>query len=288
MAQTKKEVKKTKKGNTTSVTSTTKKNGNTHVITKTIVIDSDKPGNDGVHPDDVGNEEHINKMMKEAMEGIDWQNIGNNVNVAVAGVDWDKIGKEVSVAVNGVNWDDMSKDISVAMAGVNWDEIKKELADADIELKNIDWDEIHKELKEAGKELNDPKLKKQIMIDMQNAKKDHATAIIDMRRAKADMEDAKKEMEADIKLMHSNCGPGNTKSFSYNSTDFDEMLDKMDRDGLLDRNEKFNVKRNEDGLYINGKKQPASVAQKYSDYMGDEGTVSIAGSKGNLNINVNK
>lgn len=282
IAQTKKVVTKDKKGNTTKVTSTSKKNkkGDVVVSRSVIIEKSNKDNTDGVHPDDVGNEEHIGKLIKEAMDEVDWNSIGNTANVAIAGMNWDQVGKDIAVAVNGADQNKMCKEVTVALDGIDWMDISKEIAKAGKELKEVDWNEVQVKIDEA---MNDPQIKKELKLAMADARNASANARVHVINARADMEDARREMEKERK----NARNSSSYSYSYSSGDYDKMLDDMQEDGLLNRDKSFSVKKAKGELYINGRKQPASVLEKYNDYIGDADEVNIQGSKGNLNVNVN-
>ena len=290
LAQTKKVTTKDKKGNKTTVTSSNKTNKKGTVITRSVVIETKDEDSDGVHPNDVGNAEHVDKMVKEAMADVDWNGISKNVQVAIGDVDWDKIGKDVHVAIAGVDWDKMGNEVAVAVNGVDWNEMSKEMRKAGKELECVDWNDIQVKIDKA---MNDPDLKRKIDIELENARNAHGTArvrVIDARKemeqARAEMEEARQDMERDRKKMHRN-SRSKSYSYSYNSGDYDEMLDRMESDGLLDRDKSFSVKKEDGELFINGKKQSASVLEKYDQYLGDADQVNIKGSKGNLNVNVN-
>ena len=70
------------------------------------------------------------------------------------------------------------------------------------------------------------------------------------------------------------------------SPDFDAMLKKMEKDGLINRSEHFRLEKDGNDLYINGKKQPESVYSKYRSYL-KANSVVIKGSKGSLSISIN-
>ena len=157
LAQTKKVTTKDKKGNKTTVTSSNKTNKKGTVITRSVVIETKDEDSDGVHPNDVGNAEHVDKMVKEAMADVDWNGISKNVQVAIGDVDWDKIGKDVHVAIAGVDWDKMGNEVAVAVNGVDWNEISKEMRKAGKELECVDWNDIQVKIDKA---MNDPDLKR--------------------------------------------------------------------------------------------------------------------------------
>ncbi len=66
----------------------------------------------------------------------------------------------------------------------------------------------------------------------------------------------------------------------------ENMLDQMEADGLINRNKKFAVSKEDDELYINGEKQSDELAKKYNKYMKGK-SVSVSGHKNSLSISIN-
>ena len=64
----------------------------------------------------------------------------------------------------------------------------------------------------------------------------------------------------------------------YN-TDFNAMLDEMAKDGLIDRDD-YKIKKEGGELYIDGKRQPETVYQKYRHYLREK-NMTLKG-KGNV------
>lgn len=137
---------------------------------------------------------------------------------------------------------------------------------------------------EAGKQLDIDKLKKEISIEIRK----------EMENSKAEMEKARKEIEKSKKIIASASSAAHARAksgativeVSSSSNDVEDMLDKMQKDGLIDRSTKFRIEKKGDELYINGNKQSKQVLEKYSNYLNGK-EVTVKGGKGNLNININ-
>lgn len=69
----------------------------------------------------------------------------------------------------------------------------------------------------------------------------------------------------------------------FNNTNYQQALRMMEADQLIDRSKKFEVKRKNGELYINGKQQPEEVRKRYEQYLGHD-DVSIKGNKKSLTI----
>jgi bla regulator protein blaR1 len=216
-------------------------------------------------------------------------------------VDADKIANEVTIAMS-----DISKEVAEAMAGVQ----KK--------MKEIDWDkifnEINKGIANVNKELNDPKVRKQVRKELQGSKEA-------MEEAKQQIKEQMETLKEELAKEKSNNTHSYSHSYSYGHSsapmpsmppmppmaasapmppippmppmpnyvsskyDYESMLKKMERDGLIDRSESYSVKKEKGELYINGERQPESVYNKYRPYLKSR-LVSIKGHNDNLKITV--
>jgi beta-lactamase regulating signal transducer with metallopeptidase domain len=189
-------------------------------------------------------------------------------------------------------------------------DLGKEMENVHIELDNIDFDQIQADLKSAMEELKNElhleNLGEDIKIEINKsitearkaqAKRDMAMAKRDMKMAKRDMAIAERDRiqaerdhetaEADaITAEHDRARAiADSKKNHADTDDIETMLAKMEKDGLLARNQKFRIEKEGNNLTINGKPQPASVLQKYAPWLrGDE--ITIKGSKGNLSVSI--
>ncbi|GAA4460362.1 hypothetical protein GCM10023093_02860 [Nemorincola caseinilytica] len=222
-----------------------------------------------------------------------------NVNVKVLVDDDDnKHGHARVVTVNDVGdcceGKKKCKKIVMASGGrgansivLNLDDLGKELENVHVELENIDWDQIQAELKSAmaelKNELNMEDLGEDIRVEVKKAMADARRAQAEARREMADSRQMAAEARAEA--AHARAMARNGRLHS-DTNDIETMLNKMQKDGLIDRNEKFKIEKENNELYINGQKQSGKVYEKYSRYMeGKE--VTIKGGKGSLNININ-
>jgi len=167
-------------------------------------------------------------------------------------------------------------------AGFDKAELEEELANAKKEMSKVDWDEVRAEishaLAEVEKELDVEKLTREIKIEIKN----------ELDKSKAELERAKRKIEKSRKEIVVARASAKSADIEINSgtDDVETMLSKMEKDGLINRNEKFRIEKENDELLINGKKQPDQVYSKYRSYLNGKSVI-IKGGKGNLNININ-
>jgi len=165
--------------------------------------------------------------MEKIMKDIDMEKIMKDVNNSIKSVDLDKILGDVKSSMKEIDWDKHSAEINDALK-----EARGELEKAKIEIKDIDMKEISKEIEKAKLEIEKSKaeIKK---IDMNKV----------MEEAKKGIAEGKEELKQ-IKT----------------------MFNEMEKDGLINTKEGFSIEYKGEDLYINGKKQPENVADKYRKY----------------------
>jgi len=234
-----------------------------------------------VNIDSNGNKTEVvkksNKPLKEKAIDED-DDVDVNINID----DDNKPGaKTHSYSYSNSDGDDLSKAIQEiittatkttadAIASIDFKEIDKELDKAQKEAKDVDWDkvraEIRKSLIDANQELIDAKTDKD--IEEVIAKK-HMWHKVDSLERHDDATASAGDDEA------------NTGNINYES-----MLGKMEKEGLIDRSKSYKIVKENGMLYINGKQQPADIYNKYKHYLkGNQ--ITIKGHKGSLNISVN-
>ncbi len=203
-----------------------------------------------------GIEVQISKQLKEAISKIDVEKMGKDIEEQMKKVDADNIKTDVNNSIREaqeelkkIDYEKMREDIEEQMKKIDVDKIKtdvnKSIQQAHDQLKQIDMQQLHNEMLELQQNFNSDKFKKQI----EDAMKD----------AKQSMEKAKRELQ-DIK----------------------EFTDQLEKDGLIDKKKGYTIEWKKEGdLYINGKKQPREVSDKYSRYYKKDGyKIEMSGDNG--------
>lgn len=250
-----------KQDTTTTTTTTTKSTTKVKIIT----IDSN------------GNKKVTDKVIHNDGDG----------DVAVSYSD-DNFSVDVDHAMKAIA--EASKEIAEAFANSDsrkmdkeMERARREIADARKEVDAVDWDEIrdaiNKGLAEADRQLNDPKLREQIDYEIKQGLKEGERALAE----------AKKHITThNISMSISGNGDEQvTASAGANGlTDYNEMLDKMEDEGLINRRRGFSISKKNHTLVINGERQPDDVYDRYRAYLHAK-KIAISGSKHNLSISVN-
>jgi len=194
---------------------------------------------------------------------------------------------------------------------VDWDQVKAEIVDAFKELdRELNLDALAKEINvEIRRELeNSKRALKEASVQAEKHRKDNERAKADMQRnlenSKRALKEASAEVDRHIKgrenaeandrirkqmiMEKRGAQPANDDADLEiaQGPDMREMLNRMDKAGLIDKHGKFRIEKSGGELFINGVKQPASVLQQYTRYLSAD-EVKIKGSKGDLSIYIN-
>jgi uncharacterized protein (DUF885 family) len=166
--------------------------------------------------------------------------------------DLDKIDLEMKKAMKEMERVDMNK-------------LKREMEES---LKKVDWEKMQREIKESLKELETeiPKMKKRMEEDLS----------VEMERAAREMEKTQREIESTRENLKKELGQSlketmmnMDKALENAKTELKElkkMTGEMEKDGLIKKGENAKIKFKDGELYINNKKQPQEVSEKYKRY----------------------
>lgn len=151
----------------------------------------------------------------------------------------------------------MNKELQAAMdeiKNINFDKINEEVKTA---LKEVDWDGVNADIRHAGREV-EKELKKinkeSIRAEVEAAKASSLmngdliknSVALGLKAAKLGIDKAKKELEQ-----------------------LKEFTDELEKDKLINKNERFRIEIKDHEMFINGKKQSKEVNDKYRKYFKD-------------------
>ncbi len=209
-----------------------------------------------------------------ALASIDFDKLGREMDQA--GKEMDEAGKEMA----RIDFDKMNKELAASqkkLARIDFKKINKEMEAAGKEIDAIDWDRISKDIAQATKELSDPKMQKEISVEIRK----------EMEKTKDALEDTKRQIRQQRREMSLEAR-ANTEDHDTHAgnNDLETMLRKMDHDGLIDRSGNYKIEKEDGELYINGDKQPSEVYNKYHRYLKDR-SVNIKGHNGTIKVKMN-
>jgi hypothetical protein len=193
----------------------------------------------------------MKQQIDEAVKQIDAKKIQEQIQKAMQEVDLAKMKTELQQNLDKVELQDVKEEIAKAMKEIDAEKIKN---DINVSIAKIDMDKIKMELDKVKDidfkqmEENIKKMKPEIEKSLQNAKEG--------------IEKAKKEMLEDKKF-----------------------IDELSSDGLIDKNKNYKIEYKDGGLIINGKKQPADVVKKYSEFLKSKNDFTIKKNEEGFDIN---
>jgi chromosome segregation ATPase len=173
----------------------------------------------------------IEKQIESSLKSVDMEKIMKDVELSLKSIDMDKMMADISSSLKDIDLKHNSAEIEKALA-----EAKKEIENAKLEIKDIDKAAMKKEMANAEKEIEKARAEiKKIDLDK----------IMDEARAGID------KAKAELKL---------TK----------EMFTELEKDGLINSRKGFSIEYKNKDLFINGKKQPEKVTDKYRKYFKED------------------
>lgn len=243
--------------------------------------------------------EEIKQAMEEskrAMDEVDWEEINREVKQAMAEskkamkeIDWEEINREVKQAMKESS--QAMKEAKMAMKDVDWDEINEgmnaameasglALSQAGMALAAINWDSIGHAVSAAMKVPGSP----QTYVFYDSAGKAVSVRTDSVRTING----------KNIHVYNKSNTKGTSSAYAYsgnggktiNTGSYEKMLAKMEQEGLINRSDDYSVQKKNGKLYINGKRQPDEVYNKFKKYLDDAKTLSLSGSKNSLNVSV--
>ncbi|MEO8403658.1 MAG: hypothetical protein ABI480_03660 [Chitinophagaceae bacterium] len=236
------------------------------------------------------------KSVNEAMKSIDMQKIQAEVKNAMKDIDMDKIREQINTAMKEVDVEKIQREVKESLSNINWDDLKKEMAEAkdmDLSKTNIDMKKIQETIDNAMKSVDMQKIQEQINASMSN---------IDWDKIKKDVDEAKNidlsKMEIDLKKMNlemEKLGPKieeemkkakvQIEKAKVDLKDYKELVDGLDKDGLLNKKEPYTLVHKDGQLLINGKQVSAQTYDKYRSVLKKHETFTIKKDKDDFNIN---
>lgn len=180
---------------------------------------------------------NIDKTVSDALKSVDFDKIQVQVDAAIKNVDLKNLKVEIHNAMANVDMKNIQHEVDKAMANIDMKRVEKDVQTA---MQSIDWNEMTRNINESMNEVKD--------IDKDEIRNA-------MREAKNEIESAKDKIgDAKIRLKK-----------------MKGMFGEMKKEGLIDDAKHLDIHWKNGELFINGKKQPDSVRQKYKKYMDEEG-----------------
>lgn len=232
------------------------------------------------------NMKKVQAEIAEATKNIKWDEVSAEARKAqeeslkaLKNIDWSKISdaqKEAAEALKNIDFTALNKNLQMAYANMNtkvfYDKISKETKEG-LKYAATSLEEARKNRAEAL--ANAARVRENIARNRENAKR---TAEGE-RRAKEGAEQAKiaeeraregaRRTEEGVKRAEEGARRAKEAAERVKTTQafYKEMISQMEADKLLDTQKGYKLEKNENGLFINGVKQPDNVVNKYQKYL---------------------
>lgn len=189
------------------------------------------------------------KQVQQALKELDIAKLQQEAAASIAKLDMEKVKKEIEAAMKEIDVQKIAAQVQAELAKVDMEKVKKEMeaamkeidvqkiaAQAQAEVSKIDMEKMKNELTSI-KEL---KLDEQLKIAQEELKKVEPELRKNMEEVKVKIE----KVKADLRL-------------------YKELVDGLDSDGLINKNEPYTIRHKNGKLQINGKDASAETYRKY-------------------------
>jgi beta-lactamase regulating signal transducer with metallopeptidase domain len=236
------------------------------------------------------NKDEVRQQIREAQKSI--QQAMKQLNQ----VDMKKVQADITEATKNIKWDEISAEARKAqeesvkaLKNIDWSKISDAQKEAAEALKSIDFAALNKNLQTMYKNVNSKEFNDKLSKETkEEARRDRAAALADAARVRENIardrknaqtgqddqrikegerrakEGADRAREGERRAKE---GAERAKEGEKRAAIYKEMISQMDADKLLDAKKGYKVEKNENGLFINGVKQPDNVVAKYQKYL---------------------
>lgn len=152
----------------------------------------------------------------------------------------EKMKKELAENLSKIDMTRIKADIELQLKAIDVEKMKLKMEEA---MSKIDWEKMQKDMEK----IKDVDLSK-MELEMKNIDKQLSRIGPEieksMEKAKAEMAKAKKQIK-----------------------EYNDFVDQLEKDGLLKRADGYSIKHSNGEFFINGKKQPNDVYNKYKAFL---------------------
>jgi len=170
-----------------------------------------------------------------------------NLKLVLKNRNWEKLNEDMMLDWKESALDMISGEVDAQMK-VEWEKAERDMKKAMEEMdKTINMQELMLAKDEAFRSSEMEKLQKELELSQLNLQHDLAKMDLDLSRLGDELKDAQ------LNLEHAEVEMKNLKSF----------IDELKKDGLIKKGKEYDIKIENGVLFIDGKKQPDDVTDKY-------------------------
>jgi len=238
---------------------------------------------------DLDNELRQLDKAKEKLEELkdkDWEEIQRKVEESMRSIDAEKIQEQVDNAMRNIDYEKINRQITESLKKIDFDKIQRDLDQSLADVKKVDKEEIKRELEKARKQVQEAMDKEDWKEEMKQAqqysreevKKELENAKKELAKVKDELKDQKLNMKKELEKARTGIDKAKAEL-----KDYQEMIYDMEKAGLLNTKEDYTIEYRSGDLFINDKKQPQEVTDKYKKYFHKK-NIAIKKQDGKMNI----
>lgn len=220
------------------------------------------------------------RMQLDAMGDLKWENLDESVKSKIKREDWEKTLKDARKSLEKIDWKAQQEEIRK-----NIEKLKKEELKFRKEAEKYGRDAAKYRTEAEKYHRDNAKFQAEAMAASQRARQDEfrAQAQRDLSVKHQTMARERAEREHERALRAAEAQRSLTEKNRATSRNYNNLLQKLESDKLIDRNEGFDIQKKGNDFFINGKKQPEDVKKKYEQYLEND-NVTIRGKQSALQI----
>jgi hypothetical protein len=232
------------------------------------------------------------KQLDEAQDQIerlkqkDWDKMQRDIEESVRNIDIQKIQQQAIDAVQKIDFEKINSQIQASLQKIDFEKIKLQLDKSLESISKIDREAINKQLDEAQRQVKGAlekeewtsELKKAQIIKKEELDKQMANVKKEMEKVREELKQQKFDMKKELEKARADIDKAKDEVKGYQ-----QMIYDMEKDGLLNSKEDYSIDYKSGDLYINDKKQPADVTDKYKKYF-KKNKIAIKKQNGDIQI----
>lgn len=185
---------------------------------------------------------------------------------ALKEVDFQKMEQEIRASLKEIDIERIKADVDKSLAGLD---VEKMRADLDKALKGLDIEKMRADVRQSLKDVDVQKIK----TEMRGLKE------VDVSGLKEELEKIRPRVEQSMKEAKKDIEKVRTEMTSYKN-----LVNALDKDGLLNKNDDYKVEYKSGELTVNGKKLSAGAVKKYSELLSGRENFTLQKEADDLNI----
>ncbi|WP_207514421.1 hypothetical protein [Longitalea luteola] len=222
----------------------------------------------------------------EKMKEKDWNEVSRMAEESISRINFDKIQEQIDMATKSIDYEKINRQVQESLAKIDFAEIQRSIERSLDEVKKIDKEELRHELEKAQKHVQEAlkkeewkeELKKAQAFNRDEVKKELENARKEIAKVKGELKKQQFDFSKEMDKAKMEIDKAKTDMKGYQ-----EMIYDMEAAGLLSTKEDYTIEYKNGDLFINDKKQPQEITDKYKKYFRQK-TIAIKKQEGQMKI----